>query len=173
MTGPIYTRASVEPYANIYGHCGEEISSTYEGRHVQVIEENLIHPDHTDPVTGDDFVKKGDPVAFWDGVGVALKTATSLTEAVPIDTEGIWRLCVINSGDMWGDIYVGQTIYIGWDGELTDDIADAMTTFGYALQGIPQDLQGDPVTECIAVKVHWDGMYWLWWYYYISNGNGV
>lgn len=154
------SRSTIEPYYNPYGQCGEEISSTYEGRHVMVIEENLWHPDHTDPVTGDDFVRKGDPIAFINGVGVALKTATSLTEAVPIDTEGIWRLCVTNY-ETWGDLYVGQTIYIDLWGELSDEIAFGSTVFGYALQGMAASGNGE-VTECIAVKVHWDGLWWVW-----------
>lgn len=159
------SRSSVDPYANAYGHCGDEISSTYEGRHIVVTEENLVHPDNTDPVTGDDFVRKGDPVEFMDGVGVALKTATSLTEAVPIDTEGIWRLPVTCTGEMfWEDIYVGQTLYIDWNGVISDD-PTGWAIMGYALQPIThqEDGQGDPipVTECIAVKVHWCGPWWL------------
>ena len=161
-------RSTVEPYYNPYGDEGQEISSTYEGRHVLVTEENLIHVDNTDPVTGDDFVRKGDPVAFFDGVGIALKTATSLIEAVPIDTEGIWRLSVINTSDLFGDVYVGQTLFIDWlDGTITEDQAVG-TVFGYALQSIDAAYDGNgdpiPVTAVIAVKVHWC---WSWWWMFI------
>jgi len=36
---------------------GEEISSTYEGRHVTLLESELVHLDN-----GDGLVNKGDPV---------------------------------------------------------------------------------------------------------------
>jgi hypothetical protein len=164
--GPIAGRSPLEPYYNPYGQEGEEISSTYEGRHVMVMEENLIHPDNTD-ANGDDFVRKGDPVCFFDGVGVALKTATAVTEVVPIDTEGIWRLMVINTSDLFGPVYVGQTLFIDWwDGTITED-PTVGSVFGYALQSIDElvDGGGDPLPNpaIIAVKVHWGGPWWFWW----------
>ena len=162
--GWVLSRAE-SPYYNAYGQEGEEISSTTEGRHVLVTEEELIHPLHADP---DDLVRKGDPVCFMDGVGVALKTATSLTEAVPIDTEGIWRLAVVNSGDIFGPIYVGQTLFIDFDGLVTDDWTFGGAIFGYALQSIADPNDG-PVTEIIAVKVHWGGPWWLWWWWFDGN----
>ena len=51
---------------------GEEISSTYEGRHIYVQEVLLVHAD-----PGDGLVDKGQPVAFFEGVGIALKSASS------------------------------------------------------------------------------------------------
>jgi len=48
----------VYPIADAIGP-GEEISSTYEGRHVTVLESDLIHPTHAD-----DLVDKADPVVF-------------------------------------------------------------------------------------------------------------
>jgi len=152
------------PYTNPYeAIAGREISSTFEGRHVNIEETRLRHPDHTDPVTGDDFVRKGDPVAFFDGVGVALKTATALTDSIPVDTEGVWRLSVTNTGiNTFGDITVGQVLYIDAFGVIYDEWSTSYAIFGYALEPIADPGQGAPITQVIAVKVHW---MWPWWYY--------
>ncbi len=74
---------------------GEECSSTYEGRHITVEEQYLIHPYHADG-----FVDKGDPVIIDDGVspclvGVAFNSATAATDQIAVDTEGIWFLNVL------------------------------------------------------------------------------
>ncbi len=47
------------PYYNAHAEAGEEISSTYEGRHVMVQEVVLVH---ADPV--DSLVNMGQAVAF-------------------------------------------------------------------------------------------------------------
>ena len=83
------TPDTTNPYYNAYAVAGQEVSSTNEGRHINVIEHELIHPTHADGL-----VDKGDPVALFDGVGVALKSASSVNDIIPIDTEGIWRLSV-------------------------------------------------------------------------------
>jgi len=151
------------PYYDSHRLAGDEISSTYEGRHILVQEYRLVHPDHTDPVTGNNFVRKGDPVAFFDGAGVALKTATSATEAIPVDTEGIWRLSVTNTGiNSFGGITVGQVLYIDFTGIVYDEWSTSFTVFGYALEPIDDPGQGAPIVQIIAVKVHW---MWPWWYY--------
>jgi len=132
---------------------GAEISSTYEGRHIYVQEVVLIHQD----LLGDGLVKKGQPVAFWDGVGVALKSASSTSENIPIDTEGIWRLSVVAVAP----IVIGQSLYIDANGVVTDDPTNAWAVIGYAAQAITE-----AGTEIIAVKVHWMGVPWglFWWF---------
>ena len=130
---------------------GAEISSTYEGRHIYVQEVVLIHAD-----PGDGLVDKGQPVAFWDGVGIALKSATSTSENIPIDTEGIWRLSVVATAA----IVIGQSLYIDANGMVTDDPTNAWAVIGYALQTI-----AGAGTEVIAVKVHWMGVPWIWFWW--------
>jgi len=152
------------PYTNPHeAVAGRQISSSYEGRHVYIEESELIHPNHTDPVTGANFVQKGDPVAFWDGVGVALKTAQAITDSIPVETEGVWRLPVTNTGiNFFGSIVVGQVLYIDTLGVIFDEWSTSFTIFGYALEPIADPGQGLPITQVIAVKVHW---MWPWWFY--------
>ncbi len=147
------------PYTNPYeAVAGRQISSTSEGRHVNIEEQVLIHPSHADGL-----VDKGDPVAFFDGVGVALKSASSVTESIPVETEGIWRLSVTNTGlNVFGSITVGQVLYISATGVIYDDWTTSYAVFGYALEPIDDPGEGDPITQVIAVKVHW---MWPWWYY--------
>ncbi len=144
------------PYYNPYAEAGEEVSSTYEGRHVSVQEIVLVHAN-----PGDGLVDKGQPVAFWEGVGIALKSATSESENVPIDTEGIWRVEVVCS---IADIAIGQSLFINNVGVVTDDPTDAQAVFGYALQQIFA-----PSTEVIAVKVHWMSLNWMWLFWWFPN----
>jgi len=155
------------PYTNPYeAVAGREISSTSEGRHVNIEEGTLIHPFHADGL-----VDKGDPVAFFDGAGVALRSASATTDSIPIDVEGIWRLPVTNTGlNAFATITVGQVLYIDAGGVIFDDWTTSFTVFGYALEPIddpadalgPDFNNGDPITKVIAVKVHW---MWPWWYY--------
>lgn len=154
------------------GTAGDEISSTYEGRHLTVLESELIHPNHAD-----DLVDKGDPVivaltgahphaTYGRAVGVALASAVAATDLIAIDTEGIWML------DCWGytDGPVGSAIQPGDPLFIHDDslnavgangLGDALISeirtvttqipFGYALGTLVATGQGR-----IAVKVHWD-----------------
>ena len=142
-------------YYDPYREAGEEVSSTFEGRHVYVQEAILIHAD-----PGDGLVDKGQPVAFWDGVGIALKSATSASENIPIDTEGIWRLSVVAT---W-PVVVGQSLFITAAGIVTDDPTVAWAVIGYSMQAITQ-----PGTEIIAVKVHWMGVPWVWFWWFWWN----
>lgn len=151
-------------YYNPYGANGEEVSSTFEGRHITLQEYWLLHRD----LLGNGLVQKGQPVSMYDSaVGVALKTATSQTDPIPIDTEGIWRL------EVWAqdDITPGEVMWIcddgaGTDGIVTDDpmVSSGLPAIlGYALEPYTFDAQGpafQPVT--MAVKVHW--MSW-WWFF--------
>ena len=146
------------PYTDAYGRAGNEISSSLEGRHITLEEMYLVHPTHTDGL-----VDKGDPVAFWDGAGVALKSAESPTDHIPIDTEGIWRLSVTNTGvNAFGDISVGQVLFIDAAGVIFDEWSTSFAIFGLALEPIADPGQGPAITQVIAVKVHW--MYPYWWY---------
>ena len=151
MAGP-WPEQPTEIATNYYydpnREAGEEISSTYEGRHIYVQEVILVHAD-----PGDGLVDKGQPVAFWEGVGIALKSATSTSENVPIDTEGIWRVSVVAEAA----VYVGQSLFINTSGVVTDSPVDGQAVFGYALQQI-----SEAGTYVIAVKVHWMAMNWLW-----------
>jgi len=133
---------------------GDEVSSTYEGRHVTVLESDLIHPSHTDG-----FADNGDPVVFGttglQAVGVVVgPSATAATDLVTVDTEGIWIIDV-NAADDGGNSAVegGERLYISITTAIVSKIADASTNipFGYALGHIDA---GE--TNTIAVKVHWD-----------------
>ena len=149
--------AAQNPYLNVYAEAGEEVSSTLGGRHVNILEGDLVHPAHTDG-----FVNKGDPVSFgigWFGmgVGVALMSANADTDSIPVDTEGIWRCEVVAQWDM----IVGQIVFISSAGVLLDwPDNDEAHIFGYTLQPL---LAG---TGTIAVKVHWmDTGVWWWWFW--------
>ena len=155
--------AAINPYYDPHATKGEEISSTYAGRHVNILEGDLVHPPHTDG-----FVDKGDPVSFgigWGGlgVGVALYSARADTDVIPVDTEGIWR-CEVVAG--W-DMIVGQLVFISSAGVLQDWPADENAhIFGYTLQPMVAG------TATIAVKVHWmDTGVWWWWFWYWEHGQ--
>jgi len=130
---------------------GEEISSTYEGRHLTLLEGDLIHPTHTDG-----FVNKGDPICCDTGdeiiVGVAFIDGAAVTTRIPIDTEGIWVLDVVAANDA-GNVAVvgGDAIYINITTGILSKIVNGATQrfFGYAL-----GLIDSGSTEAIAVKVH-------------------
>ena len=147
---------AANPYLNTYALAGEEISSTYEGRHVLIQEVVLVHAD-----PGDGLVDKGQPVAFWEGVGIALQSAQSTADNIPIDTEGIWRVSVVATAS----IKIGQSLFINTSGVVTDDPANAMAVFGYALQTIAA-----PGTATIAVKVHWMSLNWMWLFWWLIYG---
>jgi len=98
-------------YYNPYAEAGEEVSSTGEGRHVYIQEVLLVHVD-----PGDGLVDKGQPVAFFEGVGIALNSAGATSDNVAIDTEGIWRVSVVAEFA----ITVGQSLFIKTSGVVTD-----------------------------------------------------
>lgn len=133
---------------------GDEISSTYEGRHLTLLESELIHK--AGNVGG--FVDKGNPVVFditeGHGVGIAFTDAAAATDLVAIDTEGIWVVDV-HAIDDGGNIAVGggDVLYINNVTAVVSKIATGATQvpFGYALGIIttPGNI------ERIAVKLHW------------------
>ena len=147
---------------------GTEVSSTYEGRHLTVLESELLHP-----FIADGFVNKGDPVIFCrtavigtygEGVGVAFNSATAATDQIAIDTEGIWNLQVYAEDDDGNvAIEIGDTLYIhdastgaasanGYGDCEISKISNTVTQrqFGYALGRVVAGGEGT-----IAVKVHW------------------
>jgi predicted RecA/RadA family phage recombinase len=158
MAGP-WPEQAAEVAQNYYYDpnrlAGEEVSSTGEGRHIYVQEVVLVHAD-----PGDGLVDKGQPVAFFEGVGIALKSATSTSENVPIDTEGIWRVSVVATAA----VAVGQSLFINTSGVVTDSPENGQAVFGYALQQI-----AEAGTFIIAVKVHWMSLNWLWLIWWIFN----
>lgn len=149
---------------------GTEVSSTYEGRHLTLLETELIHPTHA----ADGWVNKGDPVLICDAgdittygkiVGVAFTSATADADYIAIDTEGIFNLTVFGTDDIdnsavriGDDIYIhdGSTAGVGatgtGDGTLSKrrNIA-TQRHFGVALGRVPGGGSG-----VIAVKVHMD-----------------
>lgn len=146
---------------------GDEVSSTYEGRHVTIEENLLIHPYHSDGL-----VDKGDPVIVGNpalgacAVGVAFKSAVAATDLIAIDTEGIWFLSVLgkeSDGTIDGHAHVlalGDPVYIAREAATVgapyilsgeDDPADFLP-FGYVLGDVTGSLT---VPTLVAVKVHW------------------
>lgn len=149
---------------------GTEVSSTYEGRHLTVREDELIHP-----YVSDGFVNKGDPVVLCDAgvqttyghaVGVAFNDGTAAADWIAIDTEGIWNLTVYAEDDAGNSaIEIGDPLFIragGLPGAASGDgtgdaeiskIRNLVTQvpFGYALGSMVAGGSGR-----IAVKVHWD-----------------
>lgn len=148
------------PYFNPYRVAGEEISSTMGGRHVAILESDLVHPSHSDG-----FVNKGDPVSFgigWAGcgVGIAMVSASHADEVITIDTEGIWGCEVVVSEDT---LILGQMLFITSAGVIVDWPPDEFChIFGYALESL------EVGTGIISVKVHWmdTGIWWMmfWWW---------
>ena len=136
---------------------GEECSSTKEGRYVSIIESVLTHPTHD---AGLDLVRKGDPCVTFELCGVSMGTATAVTEAVNIDTEGVWWLDV-ESWFFAMDISVGQRVYIDPTTAVVSDDITGMP-FGWALGPVT-----DGETELIAVKVHsTEWLFWVFWWFF-------
>lgn len=133
---PVYSMTSYS--------AGQEISSTYEGRHVTLLESDLVHPTH-----GDSLVNKGDPVLIGtDLVGVAFQSAAAATDRIAIDTEGIWALsCTATNYSGNSAIAIGDRLYISSAGVITKNDHDV--PFGYALSTLTTGYTG-----VVAVKVH-------------------
>lgn len=140
---------------------GDEISSTYEGRHITLEESYLTHPKQTD-----DLVNKGDPVLVGDEiVGVAFTSAGLAADYIAIDTEGIWFLNVfgcVSDGTSDGAAQVlsaGDPVYIkrvpDTDTVILSGQSDPMhyRRFGYLLGDVSADLESGTAT-LVAVKIH-------------------
>lgn len=123
-----------------YTTAGEEVSSTYEGRHVTLLESELTHTSHTDG-----FVNKGDPVRAGNIVGVALKSGAAATDLIPIDTEGIWALTVTPDA---GGMSLGANIFADSSSAALSATSSG-AFFGHALKAI-----AGSSAAVIPVKVH-------------------
>lgn len=160
---------------------GDEISSTYEGRYLTVLESAIVHPTHADG-----FVDGGDPVLLGnETVGVALSSAAAATDYITIDTEGIFALVVLGTDDAGNSaVAEGDEIYINRTNAVLSKISNFATNqpFGYALS--PAD--AGSTTTVVAVKVHFDigvlnqtlnytnctsGSYGLGLYSYLAGGG--
>lgn len=149
---------------------GDEISSTYEGRHITLRDDELLHK-YTG-ATDDGFVDKGDAViickagngVYGKAVGVALNGGAASADLIAVDTEGIWALLVYADNDAGGsEVVPGDELFIdcvtaqeGAAGVGIGCISKRRNVvtqipFGYALGNI--DSEGEGV---IAVKVHFD-----------------
>ena len=127
-------------YDAINAVAGTECSSTYEGRHLTFEESLLKHPYHLDGL-----VDSKDPVCVGQIVGVAFTGASANTDAIVIDTEGIWFLNVSGTN---GAIAVGDRLYFNDTlGIIGNDNTDV--PYGWAL-GTVTSGSGD----VIALKVH-------------------
>ena len=136
------------------GVAGDEVSSTYEGRHLSFSESQLIHPYHLDT-----FVDKGEPVLVGENiVGVAFVSAVLNTDLIAIDTEGIWQLSVLAEDEVGNSaVAVGDELFImrvpAANTTILSKNANKNTHqfFGYALYPIDAGY-----TDVIPVKVHFD-----------------
>ncbi|MDD4986149.1 MAG: DUF2190 family protein [Dehalococcoidales bacterium] len=132
------------------GTAGDEVSSTYEGRHLTFSESQLTHPTHADG-----FVDKGDPVLVGENiVGVAFLDAAAATDLIPIDTEGIWQLSVVATNQNGNSaVAVGDELFINKSTCIISKNYDKNVSvrFGYALYPITGG-----ATDVIPVKVHFD-----------------
>ena len=135
---------------------GDEISSTYESRHIALYADNLEHGSELTKV------KKGYPIYFSEAVGIPFidQPAIGDNPLIAVDTEGIWCVDVLAENDGGGDAVIpGDALYINTTTNLVSKIRDNATQlpFGYALGNV-----GSGLTESIAVKVHWDPLcHWL------------
>lgn len=129
---------------------GDQISSTYEGRHITLYADNLEHGNVLTVVT------KGYPVWWGDtGVGIAFKTqAAGTNPLIAVDTEGIWVQdvyafdAIANNNVVPGDqLFINETT-----GVISKNNDTAVgRAFGYAFGTI-----AGGNTERIAVKIHFD-----------------
>lgn len=139
-----------------YGESGtasenEEVSSTYEGRHLTVLGTEI-----SSHMAGHTLQQKGHPMVVKEKIiGVALTTETAAGTGlyVAFDTEGIWKLAVVASDVDGGNAVVaGDALYIHRTTAVISKNYDKSThtLFGYALGGVTSTN-----TAIISVKLHW------------------
>ena len=136
---------------------GEEISSTYEGRHITCTAAELLTDD------GSGVATKGHACVFGlvglQAVGVCFNTGTT-TDLIAIDTEGIWALPVVGADDGGNRaLSPGEPVFINVTTGVISGIRDNDTQipFGYLLTEA-----ATTVATVSAVKVHWDPRsHWL------------
>lgn len=137
-----------------YGESGtasenEEVSSTYEGRHLTVLGTEI-----TSHMDGHTLQQSKHPMVVREnivGVAFTTETATGTGLYVAFDTEGLFKLAVVaiaGTAVIPGDeLYIHKTTAI-----ITNDPnKNLYAHFGYALGGVTA---GN--TAIITVKVHWD-----------------
>lgn len=148
ITSYVFAQYQANPYtAGLTA--GTEVSATYQGRYITILESELTHPSHTDGL-----VNKGDPVFATDGdtlVGVAMTSAAAATDYISIDTEGIWNLSVYgHDGSSAAAVDLGDGVYLDATA-ATLSVDNSDLRFGFALHDVTS---GN--TTVIPVKVHWD-----------------
>ena len=130
---------------------GLEVSSTYEGRHVTVTDDEITG--HANP-DADGFINKGLPLMVGDKiVGIPFLDAAAGADLIPFDTEGIWIVDVYAQNDAGASAVAGgDELYINLTTGVVSKINNTATNrpFGYALGVVAAG------TETIAVKVHFD-----------------
>ena len=110
---PHGTGIGVYPYGEV-GDAREndEVSSTYEGRHLTFDETEITGHEHTWPT-------KGHPVVVGESiVGIALNTAAAITDFVTIDTEGIWLQSVVALNPAAVAVVAGDELFIIQKGKI-------------------------------------------------------
>ncbi len=122
---------------------GDQISSTYEGRHLTLEERSLTHPERDSGL-----VVVGDPVVVGGIVGRAFTSATSERDQIAIDTEGIWAFNVIllGGGEIGDSIFINENTAV-----LSNDDADGVF-FGYLLASYDTVPYDEP--QLVPVKIH-------------------
>ena len=142
----------VYPIADALPASHNQISSTYEGRYVTVLAQELLTSDGSGTAT------KGLPCVFGltglQAVGVCMTSGTT-TDLISVDTEGIWAQSVVanTDGPVGSAVTPGDQLFINTTTCIISKIRNIATQipFGYALGDI-----GAGVTGVIAVKVHFD-----------------
>ena len=125
----------------------DEVSSTYEGRHLTFLASDITGHEHA-------VATKGHPVVVGEHiVGVSFQTEVAAGDYITIDTEGIWNLSVVAT-DQDGNnaVVAGDELFIHRTTAIIskNNNKNTHTRFGYALGGIAAGS-----TYVIAVKVHW------------------
>jgi hypothetical protein len=145
------TQSSVNLYAQ-FNTAGKEISSTYEGRHLEFPESYLTHPPHADG-----FVNAKDPVRAGYIVGVAFNDGTTTTDVITIDTEGIWALNVSPSGAGGSSaVAVGDQLFINATCAGISKDGGSVNWGGNVLFGVALEASAGSSQQVLAVKVHGD-----------------
>lgn len=138
------------PYGEVgYARENDEVSSTYEGRHLTVAASQISSHDPAHALQ-----QKGHPLVVGENiVGVAFNTEVLGTDLISFDTEGIWLLSVVALNPAAVVITAGDELFINKATAIisNDPNKNTHAHFGYALGGVTA---GN--TAIISVKVHWD-----------------
>lgn len=137
------------PYGEVGSNENDEVSSTYEGRHLTVLASQI-----TSHMAGHALQQKGHPLVVGEHiVGVAFNTEVLGTDLISFDSEGIWLLSVVGTDEDGNNAVVaGDELYIHKTNGIISKNRNTVThtVFGYALGGVTA---GN--TAIISVKVHW------------------